>query len=248
MAPWDDRSATRVGPGALLVAAPGLLDPNFRRTVVYVIEHRERGSLGVVLNRPSEVACTTCCRPGRRCRRGRRRCSSAARWRARRRSAWPPSAPDTTPDGDRRAGRGARPGGAGRPRRRPEAAGTAAARSAGVRRLRRLGRRPAGRGDRRAATGSSCPHCPTTCSPARARTCGPGAAPPGHAAGAAGDVPGRRAAQLSARPAGWAALRRVGQGRHPATRSQPAHVPAHRRRRGLDARPPPGRPPRRRGR
>lgn len=52
----DDRSATRVGPGTLLVAAPGLLDPNFRRTVVYVIEHRARGSLGVVLNRPSEVA------------------------------------------------------------------------------------------------------------------------------------------------------------------------------------------------
>jgi putative transcriptional regulator len=39
----------------LLVAAPGLLDPNFRRTVVYLIEHRDRGSLGVVLNRPSEV-------------------------------------------------------------------------------------------------------------------------------------------------------------------------------------------------
>ena len=36
------------------MAAPGLLDPNFRRTVVYLIEHRERGSLGVVLNRPSE--------------------------------------------------------------------------------------------------------------------------------------------------------------------------------------------------
>ena len=51
----DDRSTTRVGPGTLLVAAPGLLDPNFRRTVVYLIEHRERGSLGVVLNRPSEV-------------------------------------------------------------------------------------------------------------------------------------------------------------------------------------------------
>ncbi len=52
----DDRSTTRTGPGMLLVAAPGLLDPNFRRTVVYLIEHRERGSLGVVLNRPSEVA------------------------------------------------------------------------------------------------------------------------------------------------------------------------------------------------
>lgn len=45
-----------VEPGALLVAAPRLLDPNFRRTVVFVIEHRESGTLGVVLNRPSEVA------------------------------------------------------------------------------------------------------------------------------------------------------------------------------------------------
>ncbi|HEY2203040.1 MAG TPA: YqgE/AlgH family protein [Pseudonocardia sp.] len=45
-----------VEPGMLLVAAPGLLDPNFRRTVVYVIEHRGEGTLGVVLNRPSEVS------------------------------------------------------------------------------------------------------------------------------------------------------------------------------------------------
>jgi putative transcriptional regulator len=46
---------SEVAPGTLLVAAPGLLDPHFRRTVVYMIEHRSRGSLGVVLNRPSEV-------------------------------------------------------------------------------------------------------------------------------------------------------------------------------------------------
>ncbi len=55
----DDRSgadAAEVAPGTLLVAAPGLLDPNFRRTVVYIIEHRDRGSLGVVLNRPSETS------------------------------------------------------------------------------------------------------------------------------------------------------------------------------------------------
>jgi putative transcriptional regulator len=45
-----------VEPGTLLVAAPGLLDPNFRRTVVYVIEHRGQGTLGVVLNRPSDVS------------------------------------------------------------------------------------------------------------------------------------------------------------------------------------------------
>ena len=44
-----------VEPGTLLVAAPTLLDENFRRTVVYVIDHRGEGTLGVVLNRPSEV-------------------------------------------------------------------------------------------------------------------------------------------------------------------------------------------------
>lgn len=49
-------SDTEVEPGTLLVAAPQLLDKNFRRTVVYVIHHRDEGTLGVVLNRPSEVA------------------------------------------------------------------------------------------------------------------------------------------------------------------------------------------------
>ncbi|MET0132042.1 MAG: YqgE/AlgH family protein [Kibdelosporangium sp.] len=44
-----------VEPGTLLVAAPTLADSNFRRTVVYVIDHRDEGTLGVVLNRPSEV-------------------------------------------------------------------------------------------------------------------------------------------------------------------------------------------------
>ncbi|MFP5019164.1 YqgE/AlgH family protein [Pseudonocardia phyllosphaerae] len=45
-----------VTPGSLLVAAPGLGDPNFVRTVVYMIEHRPHGSLGVVLNRPGATA------------------------------------------------------------------------------------------------------------------------------------------------------------------------------------------------
>lgn len=44
-----------VEPGVLLVASPLLGDPNFRRTVVYVLDHRGDGSVGVVLNRPSEV-------------------------------------------------------------------------------------------------------------------------------------------------------------------------------------------------
>jgi putative transcriptional regulator len=42
--------------GELLVATPLLGDPNFRRTVVLVVEHEpEEGTLGVVLNRPTEV-------------------------------------------------------------------------------------------------------------------------------------------------------------------------------------------------
>ena len=41
--------------GHLLVAAPDLLDPNFRRTVVLVGEHGEEGAMGIVLNRRSEV-------------------------------------------------------------------------------------------------------------------------------------------------------------------------------------------------
>jgi putative transcriptional regulator len=45
--------------GSLLVASPGLLDPNFRRTVVLVTEHTEEGAAGLVLNRPSPVAVTS---------------------------------------------------------------------------------------------------------------------------------------------------------------------------------------------
>lgn len=41
--------------GQLLVAGPGLLDPNFWRTVVLVGEHSEEGALGVILNRASET-------------------------------------------------------------------------------------------------------------------------------------------------------------------------------------------------
>jgi putative transcriptional regulator len=41
--------------GQLLLAAPTLLDPNFRRTVVLIGAHSEEGAMGVVLNRPSTV-------------------------------------------------------------------------------------------------------------------------------------------------------------------------------------------------
>lgn len=42
--------------GQLLVAGPSLLDRNFWRTVVLVVEHNEEGALGLVLNRPSEAS------------------------------------------------------------------------------------------------------------------------------------------------------------------------------------------------
>jgi putative transcriptional regulator len=42
--------------GRLLVATPPLEDPNFDRTVVYVLEHRDDGALGVVINRPTDEA------------------------------------------------------------------------------------------------------------------------------------------------------------------------------------------------
>ena len=41
--------------GQLLIAGPGLLDPNFWRTVVLIVEHSDEGALGLVLNRPSET-------------------------------------------------------------------------------------------------------------------------------------------------------------------------------------------------
>jgi putative transcriptional regulator len=37
----------------LLVATPPLVDPNFDRTVILLLEHGDDGSLGLVLNRPS---------------------------------------------------------------------------------------------------------------------------------------------------------------------------------------------------
>lgn len=43
-----------LAPG-LLIAVPQLPDPNFHRSVVFLMEHDETGSLGVVVNRPSNL-------------------------------------------------------------------------------------------------------------------------------------------------------------------------------------------------
>jgi len=44
-----------VGAGSFLIASPTLRDPNFARTVVLLCEHGDTGSMGIVINRPSEV-------------------------------------------------------------------------------------------------------------------------------------------------------------------------------------------------
>jgi putative transcriptional regulator len=44
-----------VRPGSLLVAMPALTDPTFAGAVVYVLDHSDTGTIGVVLGRPSEV-------------------------------------------------------------------------------------------------------------------------------------------------------------------------------------------------
>ncbi|MCZ2858828.1 YqgE/AlgH family protein [Blastococcus sp. VKM Ac-2987] len=41
--------------GALLVAMPALSDPTFAGAVVFVLDHSDTGTLGVVLGRPSQV-------------------------------------------------------------------------------------------------------------------------------------------------------------------------------------------------
>src|SRR3954447_10447519 len=48
-------SVDDVRPGSLVVAMPALSDPTFAGTVVYVLDHTDSGTLGVVLGRPSQV-------------------------------------------------------------------------------------------------------------------------------------------------------------------------------------------------
>lgn len=50
---FESGAATK---GRLLVATPPLEDPNFDRTVVFVLEHHDEGAIGVVINRPSVEA------------------------------------------------------------------------------------------------------------------------------------------------------------------------------------------------
>ncbi len=42
--------------GQLLVAAPGLRDPNFAKSVVLMVHHDQDGAFGLIVNRPTTVA------------------------------------------------------------------------------------------------------------------------------------------------------------------------------------------------
>lgn len=46
--------SANLAPG-LLLAMPQLADPNFRRSVVLMIDHGDRGSFGLVINHPSPI-------------------------------------------------------------------------------------------------------------------------------------------------------------------------------------------------
>src|SRR5438132_14241709 len=49
----DDEPSSGSLAGSLLVAHPNMLDPNFRRTVLFISEHDpNEGALGVIINRP----------------------------------------------------------------------------------------------------------------------------------------------------------------------------------------------------
>src|SRR5216110_3917243 len=53
MGNFDEEQAARSLAGSLLVAHPNMLDPNFRRTVLFISEHDpSQGALGVIINRP----------------------------------------------------------------------------------------------------------------------------------------------------------------------------------------------------
>jgi putative transcriptional regulator len=41
--------------GQLLIASPSILDPSFRRTVVFVTAHTEEGAVGLIVNRCSDA-------------------------------------------------------------------------------------------------------------------------------------------------------------------------------------------------
>ena len=57
---WAAMAATEFSPssvtkGVLLIASPTLTDPNFQQAVVLVVEHGSEGTLGLILNRSTNI-------------------------------------------------------------------------------------------------------------------------------------------------------------------------------------------------
>ncbi|MEP6890329.1 MAG: YqgE/AlgH family protein [Nitrospirota bacterium] len=50
-----ESAPSSIGKGVLLVASPSLEDPNFRQAVVLVVEHGSEGTVGLILNRSTNV-------------------------------------------------------------------------------------------------------------------------------------------------------------------------------------------------
>lgn len=51
----EGRFTASVGRGAILVANPSMEDPNFEHTVLLILEHGRNGTVGVILNRATDV-------------------------------------------------------------------------------------------------------------------------------------------------------------------------------------------------
>ncbi|TLY19211.1 MAG: hypothetical protein E6K66_11230, partial [Nitrospirae bacterium] len=51
----NEFSPSSVEKGVLLVASPSLVDPNFRESVVLVVQHGPEGTVGLILNRSTKV-------------------------------------------------------------------------------------------------------------------------------------------------------------------------------------------------
>jgi putative transcriptional regulator len=48
--------------GQLLIAMPGMRDPNFSETVAFICKHDDDGAIGIVVNRPSDMSLGEVCR------------------------------------------------------------------------------------------------------------------------------------------------------------------------------------------
>ena len=52
-------SASSYFANQLLLAMPGMLDDNFAGSVIYLLEHTDKGAMGLVVNRPTELVLAT---------------------------------------------------------------------------------------------------------------------------------------------------------------------------------------------